>query len=229
MESEMEIEIRGQESEGSYQLSVINKLKLFTVYCLLFTVVTGCGQKAEEDGIRKTLPKEGDVAAAFSLKLIDGKEFKLSDAKGKPVIINFFASWCHPCRTEAPALQKVYAKYKQPPQSPFNKGGIKGQSHFNKGGINNPLNPPLTKGELEGVIFIGVAIQDTEKKAKAYVKEFGIQFPVGIDSAGNIAEAYKVYGIPKTFIIDKDGRFSYIHMGEITETDLIKGIEKALK
>ncbi|MBI3755568.1 MAG: TlpA family protein disulfide reductase [Deltaproteobacteria bacterium] len=200
----------GGQGEENRKSKIVNLkfLCLLTAYCLLFTVFTGCGQKAEEDGIRKTLPKEGDAAGAFSLKLIDGNPFKLSDAKGNIVVINFFASWCHPCKIEAPALQRVYAKYKQPPQSPFNS--------------------PLTKGD-KGVIFIGVAIQDTEKKVMAYTKEFGIQFPVGIDNSGNIAEAYKIYGIPKTFIIDKDGRFSYIHMGEITEADLIKGIEKALK
>jgi len=218
MKNKMEMGVRSRGSEVSSKKikGYLVFLLLFTIHYSLFTVVTGCGQKAEEDGIRKTLPKEGDAAAVFSLKLIDGKEFRLNDAKGKPVVINFFASWCHPCKIEAPALQRVYAKYKQPPQSPFDKGGIKGQS-------------PLTKGELKGVVFIGVAIQDTEKKAKAYVKEFGIQFSVGIDSAGNIAEAYKIYGIPKTFIIDKHGRISYIFMGEITEDDLIKGIEKVLK
>lgn len=190
-------------------------LLLFTACCLLLAVLPGCGQKAEEDGIRKTLPKEGDAAAAFSLKLIDGNPFRLNDAKGKPVVINFFASWCHPCKIEAPALQRIYAKYKQSPQSPLTKGTTPSNSHFAKGDM--------------GVIFIGVAIQDTEKKAKAYVKEFGIQFPVGIDSSGNIAEAYKIYGIPKTFIIDKDGRISYIFMGEIKEDDLIKGIEKVAR
>lgn len=191
----MEAEVRSQKSEvrSKHGKSICVFLLLFTFHSSLSTVITGCGQKAEEDGIRKTLPKEGDAAAPFSLKLIDGKEFKLSHAKGKPVVINFFASWCHPCKIEAPALQRVYAKYK------------------------------------DRVVFIGIAIQDTDAEVKAYVKEFGIQFPVGIDSAGSIAEAYKIYGIPKTFIIDKRARFSYIYMGEITEEDLIKGIEKVVK
>lgn len=186
-------ETRGKKSEAGSKKKILPRASCF-LFLLFFTVVTGCEQQTEEDGLRKTLPKEGDAAAAFSLKLIDGKEFKLNDAKGKPVVINFFASWCHPCRIEAPALQRVYAQYKD-----------------------------------KGVMFIGIAIQDTEAKLKAYIKEFGIQFPVGIDSAGNIAEAYKIYGIPKTFIIDKHGRFSYIFMGEIKEHDLTKGIEKVAR
>ena len=196
----MEIEVRSQESEDrrkAYGLRLKknkeNLSVLSLIFVLLFTVVTGCEQQTEEGGIRKTLLREGDSAAQFSLKLLDGRKFMLDDTKGKPVIINFFASWCHPCRIEAPVLQKVYTKYE------------------------------------DKVVFIGIAIQDKEAKVKEYVKEFGVTFAVGIDRAGNIAEAYKIYGIPKTFIIDKDGRFSYIHMGEITEHDLIKGIEKVMK
>ncbi|MBI3397695.1 MAG: TlpA family protein disulfide reductase [Deltaproteobacteria bacterium] len=167
--------------------------RLFIIIGIVLSLLS-CGQKDEEGSIRRTLAKEGDAAAAFSLRLLDGKQFRLDDAKGRPVVINFWASWCHPCRQEAPALQKVYAIYKN-----------------------------------KGVIFIGIAIQDTETKARAYIKEFDITFPAGVDNTGSIAEAYKVYGIPKTFTIDKDGRFAYIHMGEITEADLIKEIEKVLK
>ena len=83
--------------------------------------------------------------------------------------------------------------------------------------------------QFVGKVFIGIAIQDKEAKVREYVKEFGVTFPVGIDSSGNIAEAYKIYGIPKTFIIDRAGRFNLIHMGEITELDLMKGIEKVMK
>jgi thiol-disulfide isomerase/thioredoxin len=40
----------------------------------------------------------------FSLQLLDGGKFQLGDYNGKPIMINFFASWCHPCRIESPAL-----------------------------------------------------------------------------------------------------------------------------
>ena len=51
-------------------------------------------------------------APDFTLMTLDGQPFKLSDQKGKVVIINFWASWCGPCRTEAPALESLYEQYK---------------------------------------------------------------------------------------------------------------------
>ena len=64
----------------------------------------------EDDG---TLNKVGDKAPAFSCKTIDGKEINTKDLKGKVIWVNFFATWCPPCRKELPVLQKdVYEKLK---------------------------------------------------------------------------------------------------------------------
>lgn len=54
----------------------------------------------------------GQPAPDFSLKTIDGKDFRLSSLKGKAVLINLWASWCPPCRYEMPAIQAAYQKYK---------------------------------------------------------------------------------------------------------------------
>ena len=60
-----------------------------------------------------TLVKEGDTAPDFTFETAPGKTQKLSDLKGKVMWINFFATWCPPCRKELPVLQKeVYDKYK---------------------------------------------------------------------------------------------------------------------
>ena len=61
---------------------------------------------------KKDPPSSGEPAPDFQLKTLDGGTVKLSDLRGKGVLINFWATWCSPCRKEIPAMQKVYEKYK---------------------------------------------------------------------------------------------------------------------
>ncbi len=60
----------------------------------------------------KSSPLIGKEAPEFSLRLFDGNDLKLSDLKGKTVLLNFWASWCIPCREEARALENSWQKYK---------------------------------------------------------------------------------------------------------------------
>ncbi|RAL25991.1 thiol-disulfide oxidoreductase ResA [Thermoflavimicrobium daqui] len=57
-------------------------------------------------------PQVGQVAPDFQLKTLDGKEIKLSQLRGKAVMLNFWGTWCEPCRSEMPAMQSMYSKYK---------------------------------------------------------------------------------------------------------------------
>ena len=58
-------------------------------------------------------PEEGHLAPDFSLKTLDGKTVRLSELRGKKaVLINFWATWCPPCRLEMPTMQKIYTEYK---------------------------------------------------------------------------------------------------------------------
>lgn len=53
----------------------------------------------------------GEVAPDFELENLDGEKVKLSDLKGKKVILNFWASWCPPCKKEMPEMQTFYEKH----------------------------------------------------------------------------------------------------------------------
>jgi len=57
-------------------------------------------------------PEVGYLAPHFSLTGLDNQVYKVEGKRNKPVILNFWASWCGPCRLEAPDLQKLYEKYK---------------------------------------------------------------------------------------------------------------------
>lgn len=72
-------------------------------------------QSAEEAAVEDvSIPiglKVGNRAPNFTLQNLDGEEVKLSDYRGKTVLLNFWASWCPPCRIEMPHMEKFYANY----------------------------------------------------------------------------------------------------------------------
>lgn len=68
--------------------------------------------KQEEPMPTETGPKAGLLAPAFSLQAMDGKTYSVGGAKEKAIFVSFWASWCEPCKQEAPALNTLAAKYK---------------------------------------------------------------------------------------------------------------------
>jgi cytochrome c biogenesis protein CcmG/thiol:disulfide interchange protein DsbE len=125
-------------------------------------------------------PLIGKPATPFSLTLFDGQTLELEALRGKVVFLNFWASWCPPCRAEARMLEAAWQQYKD-----------------------------------RDVVFLGVDTQDTEEDARAFIREFGITYPNGRDASGRIPIDYGVWGLPETFIIDRQGRITYKHVGAL--------------
>lgn len=150
------------------------------------------GGKPNKISSKAPLEKK-ELAPNFTLGLMGGKKFSLNDYKGKPILINFFASWCLPCREEMPVLEKIVHEY-QP----------------------------------KGVIFLGIAVDDTEKKMKEFIARYGVTFPVGLDKTAEIQKAFGLYGIPTTYFIDKKGIINYFHSGTVTEELLQHELNKLL-
>lgn len=136
---------------------------------------------------------KGEPAADFSIDRFDGGSFQLSAHKGKPVLINFFASWCVSCGTEIPVLAKVSPEYSK-----------------------------------KGVVFVGVAINDTETRAREFIGKYNLTFATGLDKSGKIRRDYQLYGMPTTLFVDKQGIINYLHLGGVTEDLLRYELDKLL-
>jgi peroxiredoxin len=91
--------------------------KHWTVFTLL--ILTLCAgwiwvsaSSGEASGEIATAPSMGLLAPEFSLSTPQGEVIALSGLRGRAVLVNFWASWCPPCRAEMPAMQKVYEEYR---------------------------------------------------------------------------------------------------------------------
>ncbi|MDP9226287.1 MAG: TlpA family protein disulfide reductase [Actinomycetota bacterium] len=113
------------------------------------------------------------VAPSFVLSRLDGRgTISSSSLRGHPLVVNFFASWCAPCRKEAPLLERAWLRYRR-----------------------------------RGIRFIGVNVKDTRPAARDFVHRYGITYPVVTDYSLAYAQKVKVYGLPETYFIDRQGRF----------------------
>lgn len=163
-------------------------------YVLLLAFLTGCILLIQGCSENNSAPKAAmEAAPDFEIPLFDGGTFRMSDQRGKAVVINFFASWCRSCGEETPFIEKSAREY-------------------------GPKN----------VVFLAIAVDDTERKAKAFMKKIGLTIPAGLDRTGAVRDAFGLYGMPTTYFIGKDGMVSYFHAGVVTEQLLKHEIDKLL-
>ena len=75
--------------------------QFFVLVVALLIALSGCSKSSEQAG----------SAADFKLQDLDGKTVKLSDFRGKPILIDFWATWCSPCREAIPGIEKIHKAY----------------------------------------------------------------------------------------------------------------------
>lgn len=85
---------------------------------IIGVIILSCGKRESPGGKTEEVKKtregisEGEIAPDFTLKNLNGMEVNLKEFRGKVVLLNFWATWCPPCRIEIPSMVELYKKYK---------------------------------------------------------------------------------------------------------------------
>ena len=142
----------------------------------------------------------GEVVPAVDFALTDqyGETHRLEDYKGKTIFLNFWATWCPPCKAEMPDIQEIYETY-----------DTEGEDALVVLGVATP----------------SMGQEGTEEEIRTFLEENGYTYPVLMDTEGELFGAYGVYSLPTTFMIDREGNvFGYVS-GMLTK-DMMESIIK---
>lgn len=157
------------------------------------------------------LIKKGAQAPDITLPGPDGKEYSLSDLRGKVVLLDFWASWCRPCRMENPNVVKVYNKYKDQGFTIFS---------VSLDGIDDRTAARLGADRVD---------EARERSRQAWVRAIeqdNLSWPYHVSDLkkwqSSAAGLYGVRSIPRAFMIDREGRIAN------TSVRGAESIEKAL-
>ncbi|WP_045510921.1 thiol-disulfide oxidoreductase ResA [Bacillus amyloliquefaciens] len=125
---------------------------------------------------------EGSKAPNFALKDTEGRNIELSQLKGKGVFLNFWGTWCEPCKQEFPYMENQYQHFKD-----------------------------------LGVEVVAVNVGESKIAVHNFMKTYGVNFPVALDTDRQVLDAYGVSPIPTTFLINPDGKVVKVVTGTMTE------------
>tara|TARA_B110000914_G_scaffold207043_1_gene203399 strand:+ start:329 stop:919 length:591 start_codon:yes stop_codon:yes gene_type:complete len=178
----------------------MNKVKILIIMSVLLAV--GCGQKermkiaSKPKDIKNTTISQGEPerpeyaikAPDFSLRTVQGDLFNLSDYKGKVVLLNFWGTWCGPCRREIPDFNKLHDKYQ--------KDGLEIVGITITSGSPENIYSFMKDWDIEYTILTDIEDNETQRVTAYYGRAIG----------------QPITGLPTTLIIDRDG---YIVKGYI--------------
>lgn len=108
--------------------------------------------------------------ADFTLNDLQGKSWNLRGLRGKVVLVNFWATWCQPCRKEMPDLDALYKRFKD-----------------------------------QGFVILGISDEEAPK-VKELLAEQKVSYPILLDPGRKINELFRIEGIPKNFVYDRNGK-----------------------
>ena len=151
-------------------------------------IVTGRGDQEQV----RAMGEVNRPAPAIELAALTGGSVSLAALRGNVVVVNFWGTWCEPCRRELPALQAAHEQL-----------GDQGLTII---GVN------LTDDEYTR----GQTLDDV----KTFLAQYGVNYPIALDVEGKVTNDYRVFPLPTSFFIDGEGRIRYIHVGELTLEDV---------
>ncbi|GAC1543866.1 MAG: hypothetical protein NVS2B7_17830 [Herpetosiphon sp.] len=126
------------------------------------------------------------------LRTLYGGHFNLAPYRGKVVLVNFWGTWCIPCKQETPALAVADDK-------------LRGQGLVIVG--VDLFDAERTQGL-------------TEQDVRTFATHYGARYPIALDEIVQVARDYAIYSIPVSYIIDRAGNVRFIRTGGLTTADV---------
>lgn len=141
----------------------------------------------------------------FELQDLEGNLVRLSDLRGQVVFLNFWATWCPPCREEMPHMQVFHERYQD------------------QDVVVLAVSP--TSVELRG----GSSSSRAERQVRAFIEEEGFTFPVLLDTEDAVWSVYQQRGIPVNYVIDAQGMVRYLKPGAFLSVEEMEAFLEAAR